>query len=220
MPRLIAGTRQNVTQRQNLIGDFNFYGIRQRVAQRQNLALQSESIGTSPWSLTNTTIVTASGIAPDGNNTMSLIYPSIASGLCGVWQAGETTKKSEYVYSIYAKAAGKNYIMLIRYDKGQFLTWFDLATGAVATDFTGKAKIENMGNGIYRCSTIYSAPAGAVNNIGWYLTDNNGSSVATQNGTNGVLLWGAQVNRGNNLSPYVKTTTVRVNDGPIRNIIT
>jgi hypothetical protein len=110
------------------------------------------------------------------------------------------------VFSIYAKAAGFSHIKLYDGFNGGRRTWFNVATGAVGTTDAGHtASIIDVGNGWYRCVVTTSVAWGAGADLGWALADADGSTTATANGTDGVFLWGAQLEQRSAVTAYTKT---------------
>ena len=60
--------------------------------------------------------------------------------------------------------------------------------------------ITDVGDGWYRCVATATDMY-----FYWILSDNGGLSV-TANGTDGLFIWGAMINKGTSVKPYIKTT--------------
>jgi hypothetical protein len=88
--------------------------------------------------------------------------------------------------------------------------WFNLATGTIGTVVAGStAKIENYGNGWYRCS-VTSAPSGTTGYGDYRLASADNNDNVTASGTNGILAWGFQFELGAYGTSYVKTEAAAV----------
>jgi hypothetical protein len=68
------------------------------------------------------------------------------------------------------------------------------------------AFIESAGNGWYKCGFSQSVPSGQSLYMHIYPTDADNTITVTASGTNGILIWGAQVNIGSTAEPYFPTT--------------
>ena len=157
------------------------------------------------------------GIAPNGTNTAMLAVPSGTSGAHQWFQIFAGAVSTTYTQSIYAKAAGYNYLFLGLGNTGfganaTFAT-FDLINGVVSSQ-TGSgvnATIQAVGNGWYRCSISGTSPASGVPP---YVGDirvsstNNGNAPFVGDMVSGLLLWGSQIEFGPVATQYAPTTTV------------
>jgi hypothetical protein len=84
-------------------------------------------------------------------------------------------------------------------------TYFNLSTGTIGTVGSGHtASIISVGNGWYRCSITFSRNVGFPL-IGTCSTD--GVESSTTNGTDGIYIWGSQLEQRDSLTAYTPTTT-------------
>jgi hypothetical protein len=108
--------------------------------------------------------------------------------------------------SIFAKAGEFEHLYFynIGSPNGNNGVWFNLTTGSVGTNQAAwtSAKMEDFGNGWYRCSAIVT-PGGSSDNIYILLADSNGSVTATTSGTDGLYIWGAQLEEGSYPTSYI-----------------
>ena len=163
--------------------------------QRTNLALYSEQFDNVVYLKSNVSITPNSIVSPDGNTTADFCnYTNTENFLI----AGATNSiTSNYTISVFAKKGSTN-ILRIReafYFGGGSL--FNLDTGTA----TGSGKIENYGNGWYRCS-ITQAYTNLQTNIQW--------SFDSDSTINNLYLWGAQIELGSYSTSYIPTVASAV----------
>ena len=161
---------------------------------RSNLILQSEDFSTT-WAATRSTVATNQVVAPSGALTADILQDTTDNDTHFVSQSVTTTAVA-ITFSVYAKAAGRNFVTLTINDSGNVArtTFYNLSTGAVGTTGTGiTASVVSVGNGWYRCiATVGTALAGSNPCvIGTASADNTASYAG--NGFSGVAIWGAQV---------------------------
>jgi hypothetical protein len=189
-----------------------FYDGKTVAKAEENLVTFSEQFDNAAWLKFNTTVSTNATTSPDGTTTAELAYPTSTGASRSVYRSAMTSG-SQYVISVYAKAGGLNHLCF--YDEtgsGVGKVWFNLSTGAVGTVASGyTASIVDAGNGWYRCIVVRTATGAFVLFGG---TDADNLSTSTTSGTNGVFLWGAQVEQRSSVTAYTATTTA-----PITNYI-
>jgi hypothetical protein len=179
--------------------------------QRTNLILQSETFSTT-WSATRSAITANTVVSPAGTLTADVLSGDTSSDPHFISQSVTTTATAT-TFSIYAKAAGRNFVALQISDStntGQ-VTYFNLSTGAVGTIGTGiTASMVSVGNGWYRCiATVATAFAGS-NPCIVAIADVDGSLAYTGNGYFGIHIWGAQVEAGAFATSYITTVASQV----------
>jgi hypothetical protein len=140
-------------------------------------------------------VATNQVVAPSGALTADILQDSADNDTHFVSQSVTTTAVA-ITFSVYAKAAGRNFVTLTINDSGNVArtTFYNLSTGAVGTTGTGiTASVVSVGNGWYRCiATVGTALAGSNPCvIGTASADNTASYAG--NGFSGVAIWGAQV---------------------------
>ncbi len=170
---------------------------------RTNIATYSEDFNTS-WSKTRTTVVTDQAISPDGTQNADLVYPNDNStALFGVRVSkinfGITS--GQYTNSVYVKSAGWRWIYLLD-SAGNVSSWFDVQNGVLGTSNGNTTTITSAGNGWYRCS-IFRATTTTTGYMYISFSDANNSTTCTASGTNGVYLWGGQLELGAFPTSYI-----------------
>lgn len=173
----------------------------------------------APWVPIQTTLTPSAGTAPDGTNSAYKVVAVSGQSLNTTTNfirtsAISSTLNATYTISAYAKASGYN-TLNIRLSTGTTLAIgtgaaaarFNLSTGTVTSTLATSynANIQSVGNGWYRCSVTSSMPASTIYG-GIYPDD---STATTANGTDGVLLWGFQVESGESATTYIKTTNAQ-----------
>lgn len=193
-----------------------------------NLMLYSQELTNSNWittsngsSVSNTTM-----LSPTGTNYAYKLVENINNSTHYVRQVFTKTSGVYHTVSVYAKAAERSVfqIILSGYANWEGYTvggttppeaFFDLSSGTALTfNPYGSAKIENCGNGWYRCSFTLKALNSTVSNFNLFLCtgmpetyDGTGINTYTGDGTSGMYFWGAQVELYNVATSYIKTTT-------------
>jgi len=189
---------------------------------KQNILLYSEQFDQASWLKQNVTVSANAAVAPDGNTTADLVYPTTTGTFRSIYRTATNAKLYyDNTVSVYAKAAGLNYITFIDFIIGSNGTvWFNLSNGTIGTSATGyTGTITDVGGGWYRCSVKGKMSSSAAF-CQIVLADADNSTTATTNGTNGVYLWGAQWNTTTQATDYQVTTSAAVNTGTPRVRIT
>jgi len=162
---------------------------------RTNLITYSEAFDNPAWSTYNAAITANQGISPDGTLTADNLQVTTANG--GVFESISGT--GVYTFSVFVKYVDTQYIRLR--STGTYVH-FDLLNG-VAIDGSAlnadSYKIEDYGNGWYRCSIT----GNNTNTIVQVFTSD--TSTGTPTGTGNALVWGAQVEQGSYATSYIPT---------------
>ena len=178
--------------------------------QRTNLFEYSESFNESEWSRTSVTVVDNSSQSPDGTNNASLLYPS-SSGDYRYMHNSTTASSSTYTISAFVKASGKNVVWFyINSASNNGFIYYDLSdqtTQVVAGSVgTPTATIISYGNDWYKISFTTGTAVALASGSGIGVSDAKGDPAVTTNGTDGVLVWGLQLEAGSYATSYIPTS--------------
>lgn len=192
------------------------YGV-EPLGGRRNLLTMTEVFGNAVWSKTSTVIVADAAVAPNGSSTADKVYPSVTSAAAAINR--NTTgfaAASTISASCYFKAAEKGfgYIQANGQTGGTVVSSFvtvDLATGSVGTIgvlaggglVSATASSVSVGNGWWRLTL--SGGIGASNTAAEMyvgVCDAQNSRSVAASGTNGIFIWGAQLETGSTATNY------------------
>lgn len=180
-----------------------------------NTLLQSSNISSTSWTKVN--LVSVGGyLAPDGSNTALHIASNSTSGVHNISQSVVRNNSTNYVYSVFLKAAEQS---ICRIQIGLFgqqvnpqAALVDLSSGTItAVVDQSRVGIKSVGNGWYRLwSVITTNTAGGSIAAQVYTADQaapNYPQTHSGDGISGILVWGAQIEQSGQPSSYIQTTT-------------
>lgn len=205
----------------NLLLNLDFGNIQKCYNGSENLLTYSEQFDNGAWSRTNAGITTntTATLAPDGTYTAEKIIENTSNAQHIIYRT-RTGSNETVTFSVFAKAAERTqvFLQLSNFLNATAQVSFNLSTGTVGTPNVDNADYTNISvsilpypNGWYRC--ILSATKGSVNTINnptISTIDGSGNVVYTGDGTSGIYIWGAQLERGRSASPYVQTVASTV----------
>ena len=173
-----------------------------------NLLQRSEEFENAIWTKVNSSVTANAETAPNGTLTADkMVSISANTGSKRVEQTFSAVSGTTYTVSAYFKADGWNFAYF-NAPEAQFTTRDDLflnLTNGTLSGSTSLGSVESVGNGWYRLKYTRIATASGSTSFRFGFSD-TASITSTGDGTNGVLIWGAQVNEGTIL-PYQKTET-------------
>ena len=181
----------------------------------ENIILQSENFSAANWSKFGSTISSDLAAAPDGTITADKLVESTSGGLHGTFQNPTTTSGVTHIGSCYIKAAGRNFAVVYTGAfpaNGRYISIPADGTGTVLGLFSANPSnvtLQYVGNGWYRV-TILIVSSGAGTSLEIYSAISGTNSSYTGDGTSGVLIWGAQLERFSSARTYIPTTTSAV----------
>jgi hypothetical protein len=151
--------------------------------------------------MTVSTGTTALFTAPDGTTNADKIIATSGNVAHNINRSGIAS--AAYTFSVFAKA-GEESVISLWLRGASVKAEFNLVSGTVSNITTTSARIENYGNGWYRC-TVYDSTAGTTAHV-----YGRGGAAYAGNGSDGFYLWGAQLETGSIATSYIPTTAAAV----------
>ena len=191
---------------------------------RTNYLLRSQEFDNASWTKTRSAVTANADIAPDGTTTADKLAEDTTVNdshyVSQSYTKTSTTEVQPYSASVWIKAAGRTQVRLRA--EGSALNFayavFDLTLGtASVTSAAGQydnlsARVEAWPRGWYRCILDFR-----VNNDGEsavqfavYLLGAASAPSYSGDGTSGVYVWGAQLEKGFYGTSHIPTTTAAV----------
>jgi hypothetical protein len=214
----LAHSPQIVTR--NLLLNLDFGNIQKCYNGSENLFTYSEQFDNAIWNKVSTSITSTSIVAPDGNSTAEKYAGTNgATTRQSVYQNFNFTAGTKYTLSVFVKQAERRYFSFwfdspnisegAYYGAGNII---DLQTGTVVSGTPSVTSIQSVGNGWYRCSVSATPTSSGSFALSFAIGEpnNNPPYSATGDGTSGIYIWGAQLEKGRSASPYVATVASTV----------
>jgi hypothetical protein len=170
-----------------------------------NLVTYSNDLS-SNWTLFQSTKTSGQADPFGGTNAIKLKY-NTSSSYHAISRFVSLTGNN--AHSVYAKAGELQFLQIASAQSVDEYANFNLGTGVIGTygSLASNVQIENVGNGWYRCSVVFTNGSNGIYcaiansaSMGSFVTN----TYAGANDTDGLFLYGAQVNAGS-LLPYQAT---------------
>lgn len=180
---------------------------------RTNLYRESNSFSNA--SVYTTLQATISSVAhatssPDGTYNASKLVEGSSTGLHAVYQQApyvpSVSSGTTYTASAFVKRGERDQVALVFFAESNPAI-FDLTNGTI--DFQGpdyRSSIQTLANGWYRIQSTVSK-TNTSGNVA-IASASGGSVYYTGNGTNGLYIYGLQVEEGGFATSYIPTTTI------------
>ena len=184
-----------------------------------NLLLRSEEFDNASWIKIAATVTANATTSPAGTSTADKLVETTANAEHIIYQ-GRSAQNETVTLSIFAKSAERSRIRIgfSNFVNAACGAIFNLSAGTVIfidaanADYTSPvASIIAYPSGWYRC--VFTVTKGTVNNTNNPFIDivNNSNQIFyTGDGTSGAYIWGAQLQTGSTVGPYVPTQAATV----------
>lgn len=173
-------------------------------AARTNLVLRSTDISNASWTKTDATITADAGTAPDGTMTADKMAAAATNNVHRIYQVMTVASGAPHAPSFFVKPAGLTRVELMESSAGGAV--FDLVgSGSVVS---GTGIITALPSGWYRI--VAPRTSASTSWVMQLLMHSGGGSVFTGNGTDGVMVWGGQLETGSVATSPIATTTAPV----------
>jgi len=189
----------------------------------QNAFIQSQTLFTSHLVQNLTTAGYADvAISPDGTQNAEKFVPNTTNGVHGIADITSQTITSgtTYTFSCFAKSDGGTNYPLIVLQLDSSTAWgatrnaiFNVVSGTIHGSAPSGVtmRIQDYGSGWYRFSATATAVGSVTGQYQYRIYIPNSSATlsyaAASGNTEGVLVWGAQVETGSVPTSYIPTTT-------------
>ena len=173
--------------------------------QRTNVVQYSENFS-SGWVLDDATIISNNAISPDGTLNATLLKGNTNSSRHNLVISGQASSTGSF--SVFVKAKELKYVQIASANTVQQYVNFDLSNGIIGTvgSSFSNAKLENYGNGWYRCIVV---SANQFNGFHFSLVSGLNAtwleSWVMPNNTDGLYIFGAQLEVGSFPTSYIKS---------------
>ena len=180
-----------------------------------NIITYSEDFSNAYW-VKNGSSVTSGFTSPSGDLSAFKLVEDNTNAIHILDTQLVGSKSGSYTYSFFAKKGENKFVVLWWVYNTPSKIWFDLESGVIGSA-TGtviqNSKIENYGNGWFKCSVTRNE----IGNVYCVIGTSNQDAVTSYqgNGTSGVYIYGAQLEENSYSTSYIKTvgtTQTRVAD--------
>ena len=187
--------------------------------QRTNTILRSQDLSNASWTKTNVTITQNAITSPiESFNSDAIVENSGTNTVFGFHAASRPsglTIGTTYSLSFFAKKITRDWCYFDDFNAFQtprVLVFFNLANGTVGTSQIGvlNPKMENYGNGWYRCSFQFVASSTLIDYRIASATSDNTVSYSGTIGQESISVTACQFETGTYITSYIPTTSTAV----------
>lgn len=162
--------------------------------QKTNVQTWSEDFSNAVYLKVGASVTTNAIVAPDGTTTADKLIEDTSNGFHTADIFQPPVGAGDYTISVFVKAAERTKFQILGFYALTGNVDFDLTAGTATTFAPAKnGKIENYGNGWFRCQATFADLTGAAAQILLNILNDSGASNYVGNGTSGLYLWGAQL---------------------------
>ena len=170
-----------------------------------NLVTYSEDF--SQWTASDLTVTDNNSISPDGSLNASKLTLTSGTSVKRIALGSMPTSSASRCYSIFFKTNDINSIQLLHSGDLQGYANFDLVNSVVGTSGSKTtSKIENYGNGWYRCTAIFDNTNTFGSTLYLYIKDNaSGTYGGSTSEVGDLFIYGAMYEQGSYPTSYIKS---------------
>lgn len=168
-----------------------------------NMLPRSEDFDTG-WIKNGASINTNQIISPDGSLSAYELVEDSANSTHNIYDVAGTIGNVETL-SVFAKKNTRSFIAL---QGGNSSCYYGLGDGTVSTETNSTGKIEDFGNGWFRCSMTFTRASNTNNYI--YAAISQSQAFYQGDGSSSVYIWGAQLEQSLYSTSYIPTSGTTV----------
>lgn len=179
-----------------------------------NFVTDSENFTAASWTKSGVTVQSNAVLAPNGQLVATKLIESAIDEGHAISDIIAVIVGLQYTYSIFLKAGERNSVRLSCYNASgdAELAIFDLLAGTItaqtAQSASLPAKIENYGNGWYRCSIVCQNDTDASSTVSVNVMTAGNPTTYQGDGVSGLYVWGAQFELGKAVTSYIPTAGI------------
>jgi len=172
--------------------------------QSTNLLTYSEDFSQTDWVKSGSSININQIVSPNGSLSADELVEGSGNGTHNVYDGAGTIGNVETL-SVFAKKNTRSFIAL---QGGNSSCYYGLENGTVSTETNSTGKIEDFGNGWFRCSMTFTRASNTNNYI--YVAISQSQAFYQGDGSSSVYIWGAMLEQSSYSTSYIPTSGLSV----------
>jgi uncharacterized protein (UPF0333 family) len=170
---------------------------------RTNLLQRSEEFNNAYWDKQRLTVTANTTTAPDGTMTAESLLETTDDGQHRIFSNTSFSFTGNHALSFFVKPNGRESFEIQYWNRGSGAFMFRSVFNLQTLSATETGKIEDYGNGWFRCSLNGVSDGG--NSVVIRLRSETSQTSYVGDVTKGIFIWGAQLEAGSFASSYIKT---------------